>query len=152
MERIIGGRRRLGGCHVHSIWWKDAGNHAQRRPIPSFACLSVSGPPVVAPYRAAGSCASLVRLCGQPDHAQQLSPQALAAVVDDPGVEREGLARAIDALFRATDGSAAAASPARRNPRGDRDARRAHRGRTLWRWLSREYPALPGASCGRSPR
>ncbi|MFD2779867.1 hypothetical protein ACFS32_00440 [Novosphingobium pokkalii] len=38
--------------------------------------------------------------CAASQPAQQpLSPQALAAVVDDPGVEREGLARAIDALF-----------------------------------------------------
>ena len=38
--------------------------------------------------------------CAASQPAQQpLSPQALAAVVDDPGVEREGLARAIDTLF-----------------------------------------------------
>ncbi len=46
--------------------------------------------------------------CSASQPAQQpLSPQALAAVIDDPGVEREGLARAIDALFTANDGAAA---------------------------------------------
>jgi hypothetical protein len=52
--------------------------------------------------------------CAASQPAQPLSPQALAAVVDDPGVEREGLARAIDTLF--TPDGRSSDTPARARP------------------------------------
>ncbi len=86
---------------MHSIWWKDRAT-MQSAPRFRLPCarrwLAHIVPAVLAPALFA---------CSASQPAQQpLSPQALAAVIDDPGVEREGLARAIDALFQADGGSA----------------------------------------------
>ena len=83
---------------MHSIWWKDRAT-MQSAPRFRLPCarrwLALILPVALAPALFACS-------AGTPAQ-PPLSAQALAAVVDDPGVPREGLARAIDALFAGQD-------------------------------------------------